>query len=94
MMVLSTFAFLHKGLAMTIEAYVENGQIILPNPLELPNGTKVTVSVEGEPEVDCDTKEESRGTINERLKDVIGKAEGLPVDFAENHDHYLHGTLR
>jgi hypothetical protein len=25
------------------------------------------------------------------LKDVIGKAAGLPKDLAENHDHYLHG---
>ncbi len=79
---------------MTIEAYVENGQIVLPSPLKLPNGTKVTVSVEGEPETGSIAKEEKRRTINDRLKDVIGKAEGLPADFAENHDHYLHGTAK
>lgn len=26
------------------------------------------------------------------LLEVAGTAEGLPTDFAENHDHYLHGT--
>ena len=79
---------------MTIKAYVENGQIVLPSPLKLPNGTKVTVSVEGESETGGVAKEEKRRTINERLRDVIGKAEGLPADFAENHDHYLHGTAK
>ena len=70
---------------MTIEAYIENGQIVLSSPLKLPNGTKVTGG---------DAKKEDRRTINDRLRDVIGKAEGLPADFAENHDHYLHGTAK
>jgi len=26
------------------------------------------------------------------LREIIGKAEGLPQDFAAEHDHYLHGT--
>lgn len=26
------------------------------------------------------------------LLEVAGTAEGLPADFAENHDHYLHGA--
>jgi len=79
---------------MTIEAYVENGQIVLPGPLELPNGTKVTVSVSGESETGGLVRDEPRRTINDRLKDVIGKAEGLPSDFAKNHDHYLHGAAK
>jgi hypothetical protein len=28
----------------------------------------------------------------EALLEVAGTAEGLPPDFAENHDHYLHGA--
>ena len=39
-------------------------------------------SVEGEADIP---------SLYERLKDVVGKAEGLPPDFAENHDFYLHG---
>ncbi len=30
----------------------------------------------------------------EALREVAGTAEGLPSDFAYNHDHYLHGTPR
>ena len=26
------------------------------------------------------------------LLEIAGTAEGLPTDFAENHDYYLHGT--
>jgi len=79
---------------MTIEAYVENGQIVLPGPLELPNGTKVTVSVSSHSESEGIAKVEKRRTINDRLRDVIGQARGLPADFAENHDHYLHGAAK
>lgn len=32
-----------------------------------------------------------RRTLAERLSSVIGKAEGLPTDLADQHDHYLHG---
>jgi hypothetical protein len=28
----------------------------------------------------------------EALIEIAGTAEGLPPDFAENHDHYLHGS--
>jgi hypothetical protein len=28
----------------------------------------------------------------EALLEIAGSAEGLPPDFAENHDHYLHGA--
>jgi hypothetical protein len=30
----------------------------------------------------------------EALLDVAGTAEGLPSDFAKNHDDYLHGAAR
>ena len=28
----------------------------------------------------------------EALLEIAGTAEGLPPDFAENHDHYVHGA--
>ena len=31
-------------------------------------------------------------TLYERLKTVVGKAEGLPEDMAAKHDHYIRGT--
>jgi hypothetical protein len=34
----------------------------------------------------------SASSFQERYAAVIGKAEGLPSDAAENHDHYLYGS--
>ena len=28
------------------------------------------------------------------LREIAGAVEGLPPDYAENHDHYLHGRPR
>jgi hypothetical protein len=30
--------------------------------------------------------------LSRRLLSVAGKATGLPSDFAEQHDHYVHGV--
>jgi hypothetical protein len=38
--------------------------------------------------------EENVPTLYERLTDIVGKAEGLPPDLAENHDYYLHGQAK
>ena len=35
---------------------------------------------------------EAGPTLYDRLKDVVGTAEGLPEDMAENHDHYIRGA--
>jgi len=68
---------------MTYKGHVENGVIVLDEPVPLQEGTKVRV----EPD------ESGRElTLAERLKDVIGIVKGLPPDFAAQHDHYIHGT--
>jgi hypothetical protein len=36
----------------------------------------------------------SRKSWGEALLEVAGTVEGLPPDYAENHDHYLHGLPR
>ena len=61
---------------------VKNGVIVLEEEAPLAEGTRVRV----EPVEAADLP-----TLAERLKDFIGKAEGLPADLAKNHDHYLHG---
>ncbi len=70
---------------MTYRGRVKNGVIVLDDSAALPDGTEVQIEpVNGEDE---------RGpTLAERLKDVIGIAEGLPPDMARNHDHYIHGA--
>ncbi len=69
------------------EAYtgeVRNGVIVLEGaPAALPEGACVRVElIEAPPET---------GTMADRLREVIGRAKGLPTDLAEQHDHYLHG---
>ena len=74
---------------MTVEGYIENGQIVLDNLLQLPNGTKVAVSVQ--PAASVENSEAELPSLYERMKSFAGSVEGLPSDFAINHDHYLHG---
>ncbi|MBZ5514762.1 MAG: hypothetical protein LAN62_07940 [Acidobacteriia bacterium] len=75
-----------KGIAQPAElnmsymGKVTKGTVVLPPGVTLPEGTAVRI----EP-----VKEEP---LAKRLKHVIGSVEGLPPDFAENHDHYIHGT--
>jgi hypothetical protein len=69
---------------MTYRGRVKDGGVVLDAPLTLPDGTEVNIAP-----VD---QESAPPTWAEVFRDVIGKAEGLPDDMAENHDHYIHGT--
>jgi hypothetical protein len=63
---------------------IENGVVVLPADARLAEGMKVRIEpIEGE---------EIVPTLAEIFAPVAGKATGLPLDMAENHDHYLHGT--
>ena len=64
---------------MSFVSKVANGRIDIPSGVRLPEGTAVRV----EP-----VREE---TLAQRLQSIIGSVEGLPPDFAENHDRYIHG---
>lgn len=74
---------------MTIPGYIQNGQIVLANPLQLPDGAEVTVSIQ--PKRADLGDGDKLPSLFDRLKSVAGKANGLPSDLAINHDHYLHG---
>lgn len=63
---------------------MKSGKVILDAPCDLPDGAEVEVTP-----VKADTELPTWGEV---FKDIIGKAEGLPIDMAKNHDHYLHGT--
>jgi hypothetical protein len=70
---------------MSYTGTVENGVVVLPPGVNLPDGTQVRV----EP-----LKRQRRNratTAGELLLRFAGKAKGLPDDIARNHDHYLHG---
>jgi len=68
---------------------VKYGMIVLEDAIELPEGAEVLVELI--PQRNAEPIEREIPTLYERLKPVIGKATGLPPDFARNHDHYLHG---
>jgi hypothetical protein len=69
---------------MTYRGKVKAGAVILDSPLALPDGTEVNIA----PIEPTD----STLTWGEVFRDEIGTAKGLPDDFAENHDHYIHGS--
>jgi hypothetical protein len=73
---------------MVCRGRVENGVIRLVDGPALCEGVEVEVRflTENPPR----EEEEAVPSLYERLKDVVGKAEGLPPDLAERHDYYLH----
>jgi hypothetical protein len=74
---------------MIYRGHVQGGTIILDEDVSLPDGTPVTI----QPVELTDVARQSEvPTLYERFQNVIGKAAGLPADFASQHDHYIHGT--
>jgi hypothetical protein len=75
---------------MTFTGQVVDGQVILSDPLPLPNGTTVKVeAIVAEPQTR--PVADRSGAMLDRYRSVVGKID-LPVDAAEQHDHYLYGT--
>ena len=68
---------------MPCHGHVRNDAVVLDEPMGLPDGTEVMIQPR-EPA--------RRPTLAERFENVIGTADDLPPDMAENHDHYVHGT--
>jgi hypothetical protein len=76
---------------VSLRGRVKNGLVVLDVPTTLPEGTAVQVRpmkgrAAGFP------RGRHKRTLAERLAPVIGKAEGMPADFAANIDHYLYGA--
>ena len=66
---------------MEYKGKVAGGVVVLEQGVSLPEGAEVRVTV----------IEQSGSTVGARLMKFAGRAEDLPPDIAENHDHYLHG---
>ena len=76
-----------------------SGVIVLDKPGELSEGTRVRVEPVRQSKVrkvtgTHATKAKNRlpGEPWATLLKYAGKAKGLPPDFAEQHDHYIHGV--
>jgi hypothetical protein len=70
---------------MLLTGYVQNGEIVLDQPAELPDGTRVRVHI-------LSAEGAEPPTPYERLEPFIGCLKHLPEDAAHNHDHYLYGA--
>jgi len=69
---------------MTYRGTVSNGVVVLPPEADLPDGTQVCVEpVEGSNRFE---------PVARKLDALDGIIKDLPTDFAENHDHYIHGA--
>lgn len=66
---------------MSYRGRVKNGVIVLDEPASLPEGAVVAVDL-----VESATPK----NWADRLSNLIGSVDGLPPDFAENHDYYIH----
>jgi hypothetical protein len=71
---------------MTYTGTVSKGTVILPPKANLRDGTKVRV----EPIEDFSRFE----PVGKRLLVLVGTADDLPEDFAQNHAHYIHEAPR
>ncbi|HLW67062.1 MAG TPA: hypothetical protein VKS79_17240 [Gemmataceae bacterium] len=69
---------------MTITGIVANGVIVPDQPGVLTDGARVEVTVQELPK--------AASALGQMLLKHAGKAQGLPQDLADQHDHYLHGT--
>lgn len=69
---------------MSFEGTIVNGGVVLDAPAPLPDGTRVKLVVEAP----------ATPALGERLMKFAGVIKDMPADFAEEHDHYIHGTPR
>jgi hypothetical protein len=76
---------------MTYRGHIENGAVVLDEPVALPDGAAVRIELA----MNLPLVEEDTGlSFAERYGEVLGKARSLPEDAAENHDHYLYGVAK
>jgi len=70
-------------MTFTVEAIWQEGVLKLKEPIALPEGAEVRVSIT------------LAGEETDPLADVIGIGDGPAVgDAADRHDHYIYGNLR
>ena len=76
---------------MTLTGVVKNGAVLLENGRTIPDGTHVQVIIPDSAVNQPAPGGESRPSLAGLMK-YAGCLPDLPADFAEQHDHYIHGT--
>lgn len=86
------------GLAMigTVKARYTNGVFTPIEPVDLEEGTEVTVSMGGEPHEHSETAQGSEPSLLHLIEelhasDLAREPGSRPVDLAEHYKHYLYG---
>jgi hypothetical protein len=74
---------------MVYRGTYRNGVVVLDGKPDLPEGAAVEVSAVPERQPSDPAQPQAS---SESLEEFIGMAGDLPPDFAEEHDHYIHGT--
>jgi len=74
---------------MVYRGQMKGGVVVLEGRGAPPDGARVSVRVL-KPRPPRTAKSPER-TLYDRLKNVIGKAKGMPPDASRNLDHYLYG---
>ena len=72
---------------MQLEGTVQNGVVILDQKDMISDGTRVEITPIGE-------NGKAKATLGQRLMWLAGSIDDMPADFAEEHNHYIHGTPR
>jgi hypothetical protein len=72
-----------ERITMELEGIVHNGVIVPDDAAALPEGARVRIIV---------APVEKPKSFGERFAQFRGALPGLPVDLAEQHDHYRLGT--
>ena len=78
---------------MVFRGRVENGVVVVDEPVSLPDGTEVSIRA-------MPTKPKRGGksvrkpAVGRALLRLAGKAVGLPPDASRNVDHYLYGHAK
>ena len=73
---------------MTYRGRVQNGRVVLDEDVDLPDGTKVTVSILGK---ESTIDEQKTPSMYDRWKPLIGIAKHLPPDASTKIDEVLYG---
>lgn len=76
---------------MTYRGHIDKGVVVLDEPIDLEDGTLVRVEVIQD---SVTIPVSSRRSLAERLAPAIGKAQTLPPDASEQHDHYLYAASK
>ena len=72
---------------------VKNGVVVLENGVTLPEGAPVRIEFQpATPPASPPTTSGEGQPLSEEVLKFAGTFEGLPADFARNHDHYIHGA--